>query len=168
MPYTYHGTKLNNDRLTTGICRCASTGVSHSAEALVGDDGLVQDPANLNEHLTTEAIGRKEGPRPFIFAVNKDRKLRIALDGDRPGDQNAVKHETLFHNEDVLAAGEVRFSAGIITEINDESGSYKTYGKMQTDPTFSDAFLAACEQAGVRIDKIMQEKLEGLARRVSK
>jgi hypothetical protein len=96
-----------------------------------------------------------EKPYRFIFAVSQNFEIRIALDHLRAVD-NAVKHETLFHNANVLAAGEIYFEEGVVIDINDRSGSYRTLGMLNT-PDFARAVLTAFRQNGIP----MSESLEG-------
>jgi hypothetical protein len=86
----------------------------------------------------------------LIYAVDVNFEIRAGFDGIR-GEENAVKHETLFHNADVRAAGEMAVVGGIIVSVNDFSGSYRTAGKLETDRRFAEAVLTACEYALVRM-----------------
>ena len=56
-----------------------------------------------------------------------------------------MKHETLFHNANVRAAGELEVVDGMIVNVNDHSGSYGTVGKLQTDRRFAMAVLTAID-----------------------
>jgi hypothetical protein len=35
-----------------------------------------------------------------------------------------VKHETLFNNQDVSAAGEIQITRGVVVDYNNSSGTY--------------------------------------------
>jgi len=88
----------------------------------------------------------------------------IAFDGLR-GQPGAVKHETLFHNGDVLAAGELEVRRGIIVGLNDHSGSYGTYGKLDSDPAFAAAVVRALDLSGVAMVAELDRKLREKSRR---
>src|SRR4051794_13752502 len=92
-------------RQTKGEDHCASTGPVFQLGMLVRG-GLIRDPSDVATALT---VGRSVGKRKvaFIYAVDENFTVHVALDGVR-GTQNAVKHETLFHNADVRAAGELQ------------------------------------------------------------
>lgn len=60
-----------------------------------------------------------------------------------------MKHETLFHNDPVEAAGEMRLADGVVVEINDRSGSYGTTGLMRVDRRMALAVLTAMRLANV-------------------
>src|ERR1041385_1336527 len=63
----------------------------------------------------------------LIYAVDTKFSIHVGFDGIR-GQSTAVKHETLFHNADVRAAGELEVFEGMIVTVNDHSGSYGTAG----------------------------------------
>jgi hypothetical protein len=90
--------------------------------------------------------------------------MNVSLDGYR-GSDNAVKHETLFHNAAVLAAGELEVLDGIIVGINDHSGTYRTYGMLDNDPSFAETVLKALERAEVPVDPQLRRQLERKAGR---
>ena len=104
----------------------------------------------------------------YIFAVNLDYRLRIATDGgSRQSDnRNLVKHETLFHNADVRAAGEIEFREGVVVGLNSESGSYNQLGEdlLETDPSFSAAVLRALQDVGARVHETLANELRTKAR----
>jgi hypothetical protein len=102
--------------------------------------------------------------KTFIFAINRNLEIHLAPDSDRTLAE-AVKHETLFHNEDVLAAGEISIENGIVTGLNDHSTTYKTYGFLETDTSFSQAVLDAFTHNGVPLHPLLQERLLNLAAR---
>jgi len=91
---------------------------------------------DLRHELTTT------DDRRLIYAVNRDLQIHIGFDSER-GTEGAVKHETLFHNDSVEAAGEIQMREGIIVDINDRSGSYGTTGLMRVDRRMSKAILEA-------------------------
>jgi hypothetical protein len=100
----------------------------------------------------------------FIYAVNEDYEFRTAPDsGPRPeAPLNAVKHETLFHNAHVRAAGEVQIQDGIIVDINDLSGSYGTRAIMNNDPQFSCDVLEAIVRGNIPASDVVLAKLRNL------
>ena len=138
--YTYHGSTENQRRLEKDICRCATTPGSRvfTLSELVRDDKLIDpyDPTKILTSSPTVPIDAEEAYRPgiYIYAISTTREMRIALDCDR-SHPNAVKHETLFHNEDVVVAGEIRFDEGMVVDVNDHSGSYGTRGAFEVDPS---------------------------------
>jgi hypothetical protein len=131
-------------------------------------DGVIRDPVQPSTALHTAKIQswRSAGGPPdegnlYIFAVSENYELNVAPDGDRKA-ANAVKHETLFHNEDVLAAGEIYIANGVVQDINDASGSYGTRGALETDPKFADAVLKALTTHGLPVDAVLLEHLRQL------
>lgn len=86
--------------------------------------------------------------------------MRVGFDGQR-GSPDAVKHETLFHNEDVRAAGELDVRAGVISKVNDHSGSYGTYGMLGTDSEFASAVLKVLDSVTAPITKEARQSLMG-------
>lgn len=137
--YHYHGTQKRAGRLEAGLDHCDSEGPVYDIAALVRD-GRVADP-ELDANLTTTTA------RLMIYAVDASFRFHVAFDGVR-GQRNAVKHETLFHNAPVLAAGEIEFLDGIVTRVNDRSGSYVTIGLMKTNRGIAEAILKALQRAG--------------------
>lgn len=103
------------------------------------------------------SVGRKK--RVLIYAVDEEYRMQVGFDTQR-GTPNAVKHETLFHNADVRAAGELGVVDGIIVEVGDVSGSYGTAGRIQTDPQFVAAVLKAINDAGATIQQQERRRLE--------
>jgi hypothetical protein len=89
--------------------------------------------------------------------------VHIAFDGVR-GAPDAVKHETLFQNANVEAAGEISFVMGRVSSINDHSGSYGTYGKLVSDPEFARAVRRAFSLTRVLMNPSVQKDI-GLKRR---
>ncbi len=167
--FVYHDTPENQRRLSLGICRCASSGPTYDLKSLV-DKGRIKDPHNKAVNLNTPDVRiLRSDPEPegsgygktLIFAVNSDYEIRIALDSDREV-VGSVKHETLFHNADVLAAGEIAIHDGIITRINDISGSYVTDGALEAKPSFSVAVLKAFNLLALPVDPMLREQLEHL------
>jgi hypothetical protein len=142
---------------------CSSAGRVYELGALLMD-GLIRDPADLATALTA---GRSVGTSKvaFIYAVDENFAVHVALDGVR-GTQDAVKHETLFHNADVRAAGELEIDAGVIVEVDDISGTYETPGSIQTDPLFADAVLTALDRIDAPIEHKERRRLEQWAGRL--
>ena len=99
----------------------------------------------------------------FIFAVDRHYRVRIAVDGDRPGDANAVKHETLFHNASVRAAGEIEITNGLVTNINDLTGSYRLRGYLESDPDFAGAVLRSFSDNSIPVDVRLRHYLERMS-----
>lgn len=131
------------------------------------NNGHIVDPQHLGNNLSTPEVIRSfddappfgSGPgRTFIFAVNTDCEIRVAADGVRAA-AGAIKHETLFHNADVLAAGEIHIRDGIIAGLNDHSGSYGTVGRLETDPAFATALLDAFARNNLPVDPALIEEL---------
>src|SRR5258708_2275670 len=117
--YQYHGSSVQTNRLANGICRCASQGQIHSLSVLL-IEGRILDPSAMAKPLSTPPIRKlRSDPEPagggfgrtFIFAVSEQFEIHVAPDSERRWD-NAVKHETLFHNAPVLAAGEICIQDG--------------------------------------------------------
>lgn len=88
--------------------------------------------------------------------------MHVGYDGRR-GEANAVKHETLFHNADVLAAGEIKVTNGVVVGLNDKSGSYRTMGRLQTDRRFARAILNAIDGAHAPLSDVERARLRGRA-----
>lgn len=168
--YNYHESDLNSGRLKKGICRCGSDekGKVFSLNGLV-QGGVILSPPEMEAPLTTPKVKSASDPNPagagygktFIFAISEKHEIRIARDSDR-NEPDAVKHETLFHNADVLAAGEIAIDAGVVTGLNDHSGTYVTHGHLETNPEFLEAVLTAFTQNGVPLDPLLKERLTDL------
>lgn len=166
--FSYQTSPLREERLQQGVCRCGSNseGLVYNLTALV-NNGRISDPHAPNQNLSTPEVIRSyddpppvgSGPgRTLIFAVNSEYEVRVAPDGVRPL-VGAVKHETLFHNADVLAAGEIHIRDGIIAGVNDHSASYGTLGRLETDPAFSDALLQAFAINNLPVEPALIEEL---------
>ncbi|HEV7426188.1 MAG TPA: hypothetical protein VGQ46_07450 [Thermoanaerobaculia bacterium] len=140
--YTYHDTPVRLERERQGNDHCASNGPVFDLISLVNTEGKAVDPRNPGELLDNS-----NGPR-IIYAVSSELVVHIAFDGIR-GAADAVKHETLFHNANVEAAGEVSFRMGRVSGINDHSGSYRTFGMLASDLKFRRALRFAFSRAGV-------------------
>jgi hypothetical protein len=136
---------------------CSSKGSVFELGSLLVD-GLIRDPTDPAKVLT---IGVSVGKRrqALIYAVDENFVIHVGLDGVR-GNPDAVKHETLFHNADVRAAGELEIEAGVIVEVGDISGTYGTPGRIQTDPLFARAVLTALDRVHVPIDRNERRRLE--------
>lgn len=130
--YDYHESSKRRDRELSGTDRCGSTGPTYSLSQLV-----------LARRMTDPQSNQPLSPSsPFIYAVAESGEIRVAPDGDRDT-PNSVKHETLFHNAPVRAAGEIHIRDGQIIHVNDHSGSYQTYGALHANPAFAQARLQA-------------------------
>lgn len=149
-------------RKATGEDHCASDGPVFDLAFLIVD-GLIRDPADRVKTLTV-GVSVGKGSRALIYAVDENFSIRVGFDGVR-GTSDAVKHETLFHNADVRAAGELEVEKGVIVEVGDLSGTYGTPGMIQRDPLFAEAVLTALN----RIDApIAPEERRRLTRRARK
>lgn len=149
--HKYHNTQLRIDRENAGLCRCGSGGTTYRLKELCVQ-GTIRHPRDIQTPLTTDEIGPGDHRSfMFIFAVNEHYEFRAAPDGGprNVAPTDAVKHETLFENADVLAAGEVRIIEGVISEINDASGSYNTRTLLQNDPKFAQDILKALDQEAI-------------------
>jgi hypothetical protein len=140
--YIYHDTAVRLERERKGLDHCASKGSVFKLSTLVNTEGKVVDPRHPGELLDNSA-----GPK-IIYAISAELVVHIAFDGVR-GAADAVKHETLFHNANVEAAGEVSFLMGRVSGINDHSGSYRTFGKLASDLRFRRALRFGFSRAGV-------------------
>jgi hypothetical protein len=138
--YDYRGTAIRAVRLARGTDHCGSPGRVFGLAELVAS-GLIMDP---------EAPTRLLTKRKLIYAVNEAFEINVAEDGVR-GTSGAVKHETLFRNAPVRAAGELFVEQGIIVRVNDRSGSYGTEGRMDSDRRFSRAVLAGLAKAAATV-----------------
>lgn len=153
--YSYHDTPLNLDRIEKDICRCKSTeeGRVHNLIDLL-NDGEIKIPDQNHDGSDLES--------KLIFAVCKEYTVHVALDGDRPT-PNSIKHETLFHNSDVRAAGELFVQRGVINSLNDHSASYSTYGLLESDPDFAAAILQVVEISQIPISEALRIQLHEYA-----
>jgi len=151
--YIYHDTEIRRDRERKGHDHCASKGSVFDLATLVNTRGEAVHPAHPEVLLDNSA-----GPK-IIYAVNTALVVRIAFDGVR-GAADAVKHETLFHNANVAAAGEVSFVMGRVASLNDHSGSYGTFGKLVSDPAFARAVRLGFSRTLVLMDKSVLENLK--------
>lgn len=155
--YVYQDTPVRHEREQKGLDHCASKGSVFDLTSLVSSRGNVLDPRNPGELLDNSA-----GPK-IIYAVSARLVVHIAFDGVR-GQANAVKHETLFHNANVAAAGEVLFVMGRVSGINDHSGSYGTYGKLASDPAFTRAVRLGFSRTHVLMDESVPENIRSKRR----
>jgi hypothetical protein len=144
-------------RQAQGQDHCTSKGqVFELSSLFVG--GLIYDPTSPATPLTVGvSVGKRTGA--LIYAVNEDFEIHVGFDGIR-GTPNAVKHETLFHNADVRAAGEMEIEVGVIIEVGDVSGTYGTPGMIQTDPLFADAVLTALDRINAPLADNERRRLE--------
>jgi len=150
-------------RKAKGEDHCSSAGRVYELGTLV-KDGLLRDP---DDHMVSLTAGRSvSNPEvAFIYAVNENFAIHVALDGVR-GTPDAVKHETLFNNADVRAAGELEVESGVIVKVDDISGTYGTPGRIQTDPLFADAVLTALDGIHAPIERNERQRLERRAGRL--
>lgn len=170
MMFTYHDSRINKTRLKQGMCRCSSEGTTYELSGYVIREKIV-DPRDRRKLLSTAKIQTNlSEPLPigagigktFIYAVSKDLFIRIAPDGNRK-QKGSVKHETLFHNADVLAAGEIWIKNGVVCDVNDLSGSYRTAGKLEVVPQFAKSVLAAFNKSSVPIEQALRDRLIGFS-----
>ncbi|HVR41598.1 MAG TPA: hypothetical protein VMU84_21055 [Thermoanaerobaculia bacterium] len=147
-------------RKAKGQDHCASQGQVFDLRGLLAN-GLIHDPAGMPLSAGT-AIASVE--RKLIYAVDENFAIHVGFDGVR-GTLDAVKHETLFHNADVRAAGELEVEAGVIIGVNDVSGTYRTAGRLRADPLFADAVLTALDRIGAPIEPNERATLEQRAGR---
>lgn len=164
MPHTQwlehpYPARVNADRCQAGTDRCASRGAGNVRDLRdLLNEGYVVSP-DTGHRLTTAAL-QTDGV--WIFAV-KHGRMRLGPDGGRrprvstdpPLPTDAIKHETLFHNQPVSAAGEIRIWRGIITGINHFSGTYM----FSFDAAFKGAVREALLDAGAEIGKVLGRKL---------
>jgi hypothetical protein len=125
---------------------------------------LIRESEDGSKTLTAgRSVGKSK--RILIYAVDENFAINVGFDGVR-GTANAVKHETLFHNADVRAAGELEIDAGVIIEVGDVSGTYGTPGRIQTDPMFAEAILKALDRTSATIERAERRRLERRAGRL--
>ncbi|MGH9419750.1 MAG: hypothetical protein ACRD3J_07250 [Thermoanaerobaculia bacterium] len=137
---------------------CGSNGPVFQLGSLIAD-GLIRNPNDRSRTLTAGASVGK-----LIYAVDQNFAIHVGFDGVR-GTPGAVKHETLFHNADVRAAGELEVEAGVIVEVGDISGTYGTPGMIQIDPLFAEAVLIALDDIDAPVEPSERRRLERRARR---
>jgi len=169
--YVYESTDHQRQRIDQQRDHCGKR-VPHAPcypLASVQSDGLLRDPTT-GTLLTSCPISNsadptatKDGLEVYIYAVSQSMEIRISVDGVR-GTLNAVKHESLFDNESVLAAGEIWIEHGIVKDINDHSGTYLCRGELRSTPAFANAVLNALERSTLRT----AQPLLNLLRRLSK
>lgn len=145
----------NKDRVAKGLDRCGSAGASRVQDlAALSRDGLAMDP-RTGLPLTTPDLGSAE---VWIFAV-REGHLRLAQDGGSRLSGNlpldAIKHETLFANKPVNAAGEIQFRDGKVCDVNPHSGTYP----FTFDADFRGAVLEAITQAGIDVTPSLRARL---------
>lgn len=146
-----------------GSDRCQSRGRSRVSDLQsIVKDGLVCHPIS-QALVTTPPL---QGSGVWIFAV-KGGTLRLAPDGGRrPSPENklpanalpddAIKHETLYGNLPVSAAGEIAIKNGIIVDLNEFSGTYCA----TMDTHFKGAVLEALQRSGVKTSPQLRRKLK--------
>ena len=153
--YNYHGSQRHSERLRQGTCRCGSTGDTYDLGDLL-DQRRIREPSNRTLFLNTAPLGTLEGA--FIYAISNDHAMRIAPDGDRQK-AHSVKHETLFQNANVRAAGQLYVREGILYDLDDSSGSYATRGMLEADPEFAKAISHCLDAYDVEISAALRAKL---------
>jgi hypothetical protein len=167
--YRYQGSDLQTERLAKRECRCGSEGPIYNIAELLRHD-RIGAPNEMAVNLSTPKVRKTRGePEPansgygktYIFAISEDLVIHIALDSERRT-TGAVKHETLFHNADVLAAGEICIEDGIVVSLNDHSGSYGTDAELETNPDFAGSVLSAFDKHGVPVAPNLRAELESL------
>jgi hypothetical protein len=125
--YRYEGSIVQLERLAGKRDHCGSGGIVHDLRDLISS-GRIHEPDAPGRTLTAgRSMGRKN--RILIYAVDENFDIHVGFDSER-GMPSAVKHETLFRNADVRAAGEIEVSDGIVVEVGDVSGSYGTSGRL--------------------------------------
>jgi hypothetical protein len=152
---TEYPKRTSADRESRGLDRCGSAGAARVLDlARLARDGRAIDPGT-SLPLTTPPL---ESADVWIFAVREGR-LRLAQDGgSRMGGNlppDAIKHETLFANLPVNAAGEIQFRDGQVIGINTQSGTYP----FTFDADFKGAILEAIMQSGVAIHPTLRSRL---------
>jgi hypothetical protein len=159
--YNYDGSPVRQERLANGTDHCGSAGDVYNLHTLVSGDVIVEPDARERPLATGSSPGAE---RVLIYAVDSNFNMHIGFDGvrDQP---NAVKHETLFHNADVFAAGELTVNDGIIVRVNDRSGSYRTVGKIDIDRRFAEAVLTAIDRASAPLSGSERSRLREKAGR---
>lgn len=116
----------------------------HKLESLVDKDRVLDSASGVP--LSTPGF---RTPGTWIFAVRAGQ-MRLAPDGgSRSNGQvpppDAIKHETLFSNAPVNAAGEIVVDAGRILAVTNGSGTYNCL----IDDHFKGATLEALQNAGL-------------------
>lgn len=139
--YRYNN-KTRKERQKNRKDHCNSNGNKYNLDNLILK-GHIRNPHDNQKLLTTQPLNEDKLKNRYIYAVSREWYMRIALDGYR-GKLDAVKHETLFHNASVRAAGEIYIEDGIIEKINDHSGTYLTFGKLHS---FSKDIIEALNKA---------------------
>jgi hypothetical protein len=153
--FDYHNSVTRTDRLRLGTDHCGSTGTVYRLADVVRE-GRIIDPRDSDAFVTTSS------ERTFIYAVDLNGEMRIGEDGIR-GQPEAVKHETLFHNADVAAAGELQIRDGVVVHVNDRSGSYGTSGLLDVDRRFAATVLNSLKLAGAEVEQSEWRRLVGKA-----
>jgi hypothetical protein len=117
--YNYHDSAIRDERVSLGTDHCDSDGQVFELGSIFRD-GLLYDPREDDALLdSTKTI--------IIFAVDEAHRFHLGFDGLR-GQPSTVKHETLFHNANVLAAGELIVRQGIIVDVNDHPAAMARMG----------------------------------------
>jgi hypothetical protein len=155
--FDYHNSSIRTRRLENGTDHCASGGKRFALHDLM--EGLRQPANSVADQLVADG-----GRHKYIYAVSEDQQVNVAVDGIR-GTPDAVKHESLFRNAPVLAAGELIITQGVVTHVNDHSGSYRTSNAMNDDPSYAAVVLASFEAEGVSFTAEERERLRALAER---
>ncbi len=152
MPY-YIAAKIERERNQNRENQCKSGARSYALRTLV-EGGLAIDP--LSHHpLSTSPLERGKAGK-YIYAVRNDT-MRVGPDGDR-SKKDVVKHETLFRNLPVQAAGEIRFHEGAVIDINDLSGTYLTEDEMEEEE-FRRVVAESLREAGVALSQDVRRRI---------
>ena len=147
--FGYEGGIIQTDRVASGKDHCGSAGPVFEISTLIVA-GRIIDPDDRSNTLTTKSTADAATSKVMIYAIDAKYQMNVAIDTVR-GTPNAVKHETLFHNASVRAAGELAVVDGIIRGVNDISGTYQTRGMLDLDPSFASAVVRAITEADVPI-----------------
>ncbi|QEF98879.1 hypothetical protein Mal15_29370 [Stieleria maiorica] len=162
--FVYHDTEENERRLAEGRCRCGTehNGRVFSLKELVRNNALYdpycQDTLLSDDPIVPQSSVEAYRPGRYIYAVGESGDIRIALDCNRDH-RDAIKHESLFHNANVMAAGEIGFQNGMIAFVDDSSGSYVTRGAMKSRPDFVGSLVNAIESNAIPIQDGVMEML---------
>jgi hypothetical protein len=160
--FNYQDSVVRQERLARGTDHCGSTGTVYVLGELVQAERIV-DPRDPKRALTTG--GTSPGTAGvLLYAVDANFNIHVGFDGVR-GTPDTVKHETLFHNADVRAAGELTLRDGMIVGVNDQSGSYRTSGRLDTDRRFAEAVLTALDRAACPVTDDARSRLREKAGR---
>ncbi len=151
---TYRGTDEHSRRHAKGREHSGNSSLTHSLADLVRKR-KVYLPGGT-EPLTSLSLDADRGK--FIFALNREGVVRVGEDGIR-GQASAVKHESLFSGDDVEVAGEIQFGRGVVSDVNDKSGTYQTAGVCLTQKKMVEQLLAALDRIQVQVRPGLRDRL---------